>query len=188
MCWRGAPKRCSTDWKRKDGSLCLSSDQSPLALANSSGNNSSTVLPLVFPTLPQHCVLSPVLCVMHRICRGLNLLLELRPPLGFCLVHQREALSLPGERAASSHPQLLLGDQGRGAAGECVCTEAAGFEGAGLQCTPRLVFQSGWKCCLVFASFLSSLSDPKKQLKLLETANLKGEKKPATLKLKIKGT
>lgn len=90
-----------------------------------------------------------------------------------------ERASKSSRRTALSHAQLQLDDQGRGAAGECVSkdTEAGGFEGAGLQCTPRLVFQSGWKWCLVFASFLSSLSGPKKQLKPLETANLKGEKK-----------
>lgn len=38
----------------------------------------------------------------------------------------------------------------------------------------------------MFASFLSSLSDPKKQLKPLETANLKGEKNPNP-KSKVQG-
>lgn len=57
----------------------------------------------------------------------------------------------------------------------------------GLDYSVHSDFQSGWKYCLVFASFLSSLSDPKKQLKPLETANLKGEKNPNP-KIKIKGS
>lgn len=78
---------------------------------------------------------------MHRIYRGLSLLLELRPPLGFCLVDQREIVSLPVE-----HLHLMLSSSWMTKAGELqvsVCvqdTEAGGFEGAGLQCTPRLVF------------------------------------------------
>lgn len=111
---------------------------------------------------------------MHGVNRGLSLLLELRPPLGLCLVDQREAVSLPGEQL-----HLMLSSSWMSKVGELQVqdTEAGGFEGVGLQRTPRLVFQSGWKCCLVFPSFLSSFSDPKKQLKPLETANLKGEKK-----------
>lgn len=51
----------------------------------------------------------------------------------------------------------------------------------------QTVFHGGWKCCLVFASFLSSFSNPKKQLKPLETANLKGEKKIPNPKTKDQG-
>lgn len=49
-------------------------------------------------------------------------------------------------------------------------TEAgrAGFEGAGLQRAPD------W--CSTVASFISPLSDPKKQLKCLKTVNLEGGK------------
>jgi len=50
-----------------------------------------------------------------------------------------------------------------------------GFEGAELECAPRLVFHSAWKCCLVFASFISPLSDPEKQLKSLKTVNFEGK-------------
>lgn len=121
---------------------------------------------------------------MHGVNRGLSLLLELRPPLGLCLVDQREAESLPGEQL-----RLMLSSSWMSKVRELQVqdTEAGGFEGVGLQRTPRLVFQSGWKCCLVFPSFLSSFSDPKKQLKPLETANLKGEKKTnnPTLKLRM---
>lgn len=104
---------------------------------------------------------------MHRARRCLNLLLELRPPIRFCLADQWEVEGL--QEKASSRLQL----------GVCVQDTKAGrarFEGAGLQRTPRLVFHSGWKCCLVFASFISPLSDPKKQLKSLKTVNLEGEK------------
>lgn len=106
---------------------------------------------------------------MDGINRTLSLLLELRPPLGLCLVAQRETVSPPEEL------HLLLSSSWMTKAGELQVQdpEAGGFEGAGLHCTPRLVFHGGWKCCVVFASFLSSFSDPKKQLKPLETANLK---------------
>lgn len=97
------------------------------------------------------------------------------------------------QEKASSHVQLQL-DEHQAKAAELqvgVCVEdaeagRAGFEGAGLQRAPRLVFHSGWKCCLVFASFTSPLSDPKKQLKSLKTVDLEGKKTHSETE-KIKG-
>lgn len=123
---------------------------------------------------------------MHRIYRGLSLLLELRPPLGFCLVDQREVVSFPGEQL---HP--MLSSSWMIKVGELqvrVCvqdTKAGGFEGAGLQCTLRLSEWLEVLSCVCFLSFITFRS--KKQLKPLETANLKGEKNPNP-KIKIKGS
>lgn len=41
----------------------------------------------------------------------------------------------------------------------------AGFEGVGLQYAPRLLFHSDWKCCLVFAFFVSPLPNQKRKRK-----------------------
>lgn len=143
-------------------------------------DSSSTVLPLVLPAVSQHSVLPNLSRAPHsmdRTCRCLNLLLELRPPIGFHLVGQCKVEGL--QQKASSHAQLQL-DDCQAKAEELrvsVCVQGskagrAGFEGAGLQRAPRLVFRDGWKCFLVFASFISSLSDSKKQLKSLKTVNL----------------
>lgn len=66
---------------------------------------------------------------MDGINRALSLLLELRPPLGLCLVAQRETVSLPAEEL-----HLLLSSRWMTKAGELQVQdpEAGGFEGAGL--------------------------------------------------------
>lgn len=116
---------------------------------------------------------------MHRRCRCLNLLLETS--------HQVLPGGLVrGVRSAGEQLHPVLSSSwvtvmpGQGAAGECVCAGQRGckgrFERAGSQRAPRFVFQSGWKFRLLFASFISLLSDPKKQLRTQKTVSLEGKK------------
>lgn len=114
---------------------------------------------------------------MHRIYRGLSLLLELRPPLGFCLVDQREVVSFPGEQL---HPMLSSSwmiKVGELQVSVCVQdTEAGGFEGAGLQCTLRFSEWLEVLSCVCFLSFITFRS--KETAETSGNSKLKRRKKP----------